>query len=164
VLAARALAPAIDYSHSPKRAATPQLSKLPQSAYIYRREPLPLQNENFRYDEKDHVWHTTVFPSIKPATRRDAQLLQSWLRSSIANIRDINPSNDLTTTANEAEIYETCIEEVARQVFVECPERGRLLLRVIKGYSMVFQIALEELRASEERLRQQKGECMTAFW
>lgn len=87
VIAARSLTPSKLHSLPPKRKDIPIPSPLPPSAYIERKEPLPLQHSEFQYDEKERVWRTTVFPATRPDARRDALLLRAWMEDSIAQLR-----------------------------------------------------------------------------
>ena len=147
--------------------------------------PAPHHPEHYRvaHDPVADVWRTTVFPPLVPSGRGDVLVLDRWLRLMVERHlgstggnagageawrsgaagtppdagRD--PAGWLSALVN---IYAMAMGEIARQVSVECAERGQLLARVWHAILDLHTAQLTQARQEEERLRAALAEGVAA--
>eukprot|EP01112_Ceratiomyxa_fruticulosa_P015466 TRINITY_DN4547_c0_g1_i1.p1 TRINITY_DN4547_c0_g1~~TRINITY_DN4547_c0_g1_i1.p1 ORF type:complete len:838 (+),score=208.06 TRINITY_DN4547_c0_g1_i1:368-2881(+) len=111
------------------------------------------------FSEKDKMWHTTVFPSLKPTSRQEVLLLDKWLNDMLAE--NVAKVQDPVEAVKEAQqLYSMCFHEIIRQVYVHCAERGQLMEKVWYRYLQLFEhiLRLREAERSryQRRLEEQK--------
>ena len=75
-------------------------------------------------DEKNKTWLQPV--STTPATKQDVVALQEDLEKALTNA----DARQVGICPVREEIYQSCFEEVIRQVTLDCTERGELLHEV----------------------------------
>ena len=46
--------------------------------------PDDTEGRKYWYDEKEQIWVSVIFPSMKPSGRQDVSLLDDWLNRSLA--------------------------------------------------------------------------------
>ncbi|CAG9316946.1 unnamed protein product [Blepharisma stoltei] len=83
-----------------------------------------------------------------PAGRKDVELLAEWVDRMLLKLAEetAEPEKMLEETNR---IYTTCINEIIRQITVQCKERGELITTIWKAYQNVFERAL---RISQAKL------------
>ena len=68
-------------------------SLIPSSDYVVIAASTPPEDPERAgdavYDEKSGMWHTTVFPSQHPSSRRDVELLEQWLEKADCRAREV---------------------------------------------------------------------------
>eukprot|EP01105_Mastigella_eilhardi_P022176 TRINITY_DN5447_c0_g1_i1.p1 TRINITY_DN5447_c0_g1~~TRINITY_DN5447_c0_g1_i1.p1 ORF type:complete len:820 (-),score=235.45 TRINITY_DN5447_c0_g1_i1:84-2522(-) len=121
--------------------------------------PSPGAEFRIEFDDKDKVWKKTVFPSLKPASRREVLLLDEWLTETLEENQKKN-LGPIDMVKEAQQLYSICIHEVIRQVYVQCMERGQLLEKIWKRYLQLFEHVLKirerEQNAYNQKLQQQK--------
>lgn len=103
-----------------------------------------------------------LFPANKPSSRADAQMLDQWVSTSLANYaqrvtqmsRVHHAEEDLTRAVEEiVPILSIGLNEIVRQLSQHCLERGLVLEKIWRTYVELFERAFAEAR---EVLRKQK--------
>eukprot|EP00741_Cyanophora_paradoxa_P021629 tig00000241_g20877.t1 len=74
-----------------------------------------------------------AFDKRVPANRRDVMLLENWMREQLSRVELIGDDERLAQQAHA--VYSACMAEIAKQVGVQCVERGALLESVWKNYT-----------------------------
>ncbi|CAG9309926.1 unnamed protein product [Blepharisma stoltei] len=90
-----------------------------------------------------------------PASRKDAELLVEWVDVMLSKaLQEQNDDPDKLFESTHM-IYSTCLNEIIRQVSVQCKERGMLMGKVWNAYQALFEKALSisksKLELVEER-------------
>jgi len=89
-----------------------------------------------------------------PASRSDILTLSQWTQSHIKRVVESPlPENEKLFQCDE--IYNICLNEIIRQISIECAERGELLLNIWSSYIHMFskfrEHALKECEATKEK-------------
>merc|ERR1712063_233825 len=109
---------------------------------------------------EDQLW--VQYVSSTPATRADVIHLQEdrdkWLQQRQARETGICPVRE--------ELYSQCFDELIREVTINCPERGLLLLRVrdeirmsIAAYQTLYQSSVTF--GTRKQLQSEEGKAQT---
>ena len=112
------------------------------------------------WTQEDQLW--VQYVSSTPATRADVINLQEdldkWLQQRQARETGICPIRE--------ELYSQCFDELIRQVTINCPERGLLLLRVrdeirmsIAAYQTLYQSSVTF--GTRKQLQSEQGKAET---
>ena len=76
------------------------------------------------------------------------------IQTAIINVQnDSMMWNILTLVRNQQMVYDICIKELARQVSVQCRERGELLNKVCNAYGTLFSKLPSYFAAAEASMR-----------
>jgi hypothetical protein len=114
------------------------------------------------------MYHTVLFPPLKPASRKDVVILGEWLETQMASIlarevslknagkRAKNDSDGLQRVENEQaeclndklQIFSLCLNEIVRQVSLHCAERGELLRKIWGSFTAVFDHLLQDMQST----------------
>jgi flagellar biosynthesis chaperone FliJ len=114
------------------------------------------------------MYHTVVFPPLKPASRKDVVVLGEWLENQMGGIlaREISLKNagkrakdapgELQRVENDQaeclndklQIFTLCLNEIVRQVTLHCAERGDLLGKVWGNFTAVFDHLLQDMQTT----------------
>ncbi|PRP89709.1 axonemal dynein light chain domain-containing protein 1-like [Planoprotostelium fungivorum] len=119
-------------------------SKIPEKYHKVDRYPVqPLQSkdrmESFEYS--DNMWSKTWFPSSKPVDRREVQQLSITFDEMLHDLDLEKGEKKLETTQvieREQQVFDILLNEIIRQVYVECADRGALLHKVSTRYKDLF--------------------------
>ena len=72
-----------------------------------------------------------------PASRQDVKVLANWMEEKVNSINK-GPASDSEKYAKCDEVYNLCLNELLRQVSVDCMERGELLYKIWISYYKMF--------------------------
>ena len=87
----------------------------------------------------DNVWYRTWFPSNKPKDRREVVALAQTFDQMLLDIaQQDHYSMSVSRIDKEQKVYEIVLNEIIRQVYVECSDRGVLLEKVANRYGELF--------------------------
>lgn len=104
-------------------------------------------------------WQHVVFPSLRPAERREVALVAAWLNAALpANPRALVAVDDGAVDSQGMEaLVDTlsrCMRELERQTAVHCSDRARLLSRVWttaeEAFSSLLRIVRNVQRARDD--------------
>lgn len=141
-------------SNTTKKNQTYNLSEKPN---LTVKEALAAMFDTRRWQEAGRKFIQTV--SDDPATRENAKELFRALESKLKERR----AREESICPIREQIFAECFEEIIRQVTIECPERGLLLLRVrdqlkmtIASYQILYESAIlfgirKQLQAENEK-------------
>eukprot|EP00388_Colpodella_angusta_P006879 GDKJ01019928.1.p1 GENE.GDKJ01019928.1~~GDKJ01019928.1.p1 ORF type:complete len:359 (-),score=59.47 GDKJ01019928.1:61-1137(-) len=122
-------------------------TQIPEVHHVTERSFLP--TEGSKYNPKDGMWHTLIFPSNKPSSRMDAVLLDRWITHALEQYTvRLGTKADLSMAVEElVPILSKGLNELVRQVSHHCVERGVVLEKVWRTYVELFDRVLKELKA-----------------
>eukprot|EP00920_Eleutheroschizon_duboscqi_P028034 GHVT01068493.1.p1 GENE.GHVT01068493.1~~GHVT01068493.1.p1 ORF type:complete len:470 (-),score=77.77 GHVT01068493.1:1859-3268(-) len=131
--------------------ATLATSPIPPDDYISETSPLPSPGAEYR--DEDGKWHSVVFPSRTPSSRRDAILLDQWITRALADkLGGLGAQGDLTAAVDElVPLLSIGLNEAVRQVSHHCAERGLVIEKIWSTYVELFDRVLSEMRRTHER-------------
>ena len=93
-----------------------------------------------------------TFAARRPATRTDTILLCAWLQEQLVKLEDGDESASLR-------LWDEAMDELARQVTVECAERGRLLeLSRLQYLARISKLEAQLAAANERNERNERNE------
>lgn len=85
---------------------------------------------------KDGEWNRTWFPSTYPRDRREVLQLADTFEKMLQEVQyESEPAAQLD---KEQRVYDIVLNEVIRQVYVECFDRGVILEKVSNKYRELF--------------------------
>eukprot|EP00002_Diphylleia_rotans_P012333 TRINITY_DN2412_c0_g2_i1.p1 TRINITY_DN2412_c0_g2~~TRINITY_DN2412_c0_g2_i1.p1 ORF type:complete len:882 (-),score=178.89 TRINITY_DN2412_c0_g2_i1:204-2849(-) len=125
-------------------------SLIPPEHHVIDKAKFPPSDTDYKYeyDEKERVWKATVFPGLRPSSRREVVLLDKWLNDQLT--QSMSRNKDPIEIVREAQfLYSASFNEIVRQVSVHCQERGKLLSKIWNRYIQLFEIVME-LRDQEK--------------
>ena len=88
--------------------------------------PEDTEGRKFWYDEKEQVWVSVIFPSMKPSGRHDVALLDDWLNRALAEKaleKGMSSENQSAMVKEQLNVLMIGFREVVRQVATSCTER-----------------------------------------
>lgn len=91
--------------------------------------------------------------SQTPATRQDVMVLSTWMNSKIQQIAENGSLKEEEKNLQYDRLYNICINEVFRQISLECAERGELIHRIWSCYFQIFSQCKLNLEAEIQRLK-----------
>eukprot|EP00741_Cyanophora_paradoxa_P025300 tig00000361_g24419.t1 len=96
-----------------------------------------------------------VFLSRTPAGRKDALLLEAWVKQQCEATAAVAQGDPLEAVEHELRVYTMAVHEIARQVSVGCVERGTLLATLWSRYTEL----LNRVHAAQtDQLRRERGD------
>jgi len=95
---------------------------------------------------KDNIWYKTWFPSNRPKDRREVLQLAQTFETMMQEIAAEGDSS-VSQIDREQRVYDIVLNELIRQVYVECSDRGILLEKVSTRYKELFSRVPELLLA-----------------
>ena len=116
-------------------------SVIPPQHYLVESSPVPppeVDKYAVEYDSEAKLWHTTVFPALRPSGRRDVLLLERWLNTMLESQR-LDNMGPIEVLSQVQDIFSMCFNEIVRQVSVHCVERGRLMHAIWSRYCELFE-------------------------
>jgi hypothetical protein len=112
------------------------------------------QKNTFKTD-KDKLWHTVIFPTHKPSGRKEVFLLEEWLNNMLH--QNLGRSEDPLAAVKEAEkLYSIVFNEIIRQVWVTCAERGQLMQKIWHKYMQLFEHILKMREQEKDQYSRSK--------
>eukprot|EP00742_Colponemidia_sp_Colp-10_P001595 GILJ01001714.1.p1 GENE.GILJ01001714.1~~GILJ01001714.1.p1 ORF type:complete len:479 (-),score=60.50 GILJ01001714.1:180-1616(-) len=153
----------LSHRHDKPNFLSPRLppSRVPIEESIIERTffpPKPGEHQS-SFIDSEGLFHTVVFPASKPSSRRDAILLDHWMTTVLEEQSyKIQNASDLSTVVDEiVPVLSTGVNEVVRQVTLQCTERGMLLDKMWRTYVQLFQRVLSDYKRKmhnqEERVQ-----------
>eukprot|EP00753_Platysulcus_tardus_P020701 PLAT8346.1.p1 GENE.PLAT8346.1~~PLAT8346.1.p1 ORF type:complete len:966 (+),score=525.09 PLAT8346.1:64-2898(+) len=143
-------------------------STVPAFLRIIERSPLPPKQAGAYetwYDEREAMWHTVVFPALKPASRQDVALLERWLGEQMGKITE--QFGERITSDNMADVVQAAVpvlsmslNELVRQVALHCSERGQLLDKTWKSFTQLFDAVLVEMKDTMDQYQTKMMDLM----
>jgi len=88
-----------------------------------------------------------------PASRQDVIVLNSWIDSKIQQVTDDAIMKEEEKNAMCDKFYTVCLNEIFRQISVECTERADLLFRIWTSYFKLFNLARNRTEAENKNLK-----------
>lgn len=85
-----------------------------------------------------------------PASRKDAEMLVEWVDLMLSKaVKEQNENPDKLFESTHM-IYSACLNEIIKQVSVQCKERGMLMSKVWNAYQSLFEKALSLSKSKQE--------------
>jgi hypothetical protein len=155
----------------------PSLQVVRESAVRPPRLGASAEGGNEHWDEVSKTWKTLIFPVAKPVGRNDVHLLDEWLKSTLlsqekAYKQHVQAAIDSAEPLSNARkvmilvnqtipVLTAAMNEVIRQVSVQCVERGQILDNVWSSFMEIFDKVLGET-TSTMSVYQQKMDQLQA--
>lgn len=134
---------------------------------------------NSVYSEVDGMWHTKVFPSDTPSSRKDAEMLDAWITRALKRHQESSvqmhtrsdgslggkeKKDDLVQTVEALiPILSVALHEVVRQVTYQCSERGVALDKIWRTYVELFHRVLRQMQQSMRDQKQRTLETQSSL-
>eukprot|EP00741_Cyanophora_paradoxa_P019665 tig00021137_g18983.t1 len=150
---------------SPKPARANQIppSLIPRKYHVVAKSehPPPAGKHVAELDPKTKVWHTTLFPSLEPSSRKEAMLLDKCLDDMLNRVdregqarRQEDPSRppaDFAEVLDRRSVLSIVYHELVRQVATYCVERAHVMARVWGEFCELFDgaVAVNERQTKE---------------
>lgn len=106
------------------------------------------------YDDGEHLWITTMFPTKNPTSRQEVQDVEGLMMRLLKENQEEH-DDPLEAVKGAQEIYNLVFHELIRQVWVQCADRGVLMERIWNRYLMLFEHILK-MREHERGQYQKK--------
>ncbi|CAG9318176.1 unnamed protein product [Blepharisma stoltei] len=123
--------------------------------------PLDLkQLDKFLRKEKtngDIVENNEYFELGQPTSRRDAENIGEWLDLMLTKALEEIKDDPEKLFENTNEIYTIGLNEIIRQVSVQCKERGILLRKIWDAYQKLFENAISMMKLRLEQTKSQNS-------
>ena len=108
-------------------------SIVPKELQIIKTSPLPptgdvAANYDVHFDSRSGLFHTVLFPPLRPTSRRDVLILDRWTRSTLAarqRGREGLGADVVEDIRAALPVLNAAMVELVRQVAVHCGERGQ---------------------------------------
>jgi hypothetical protein len=118
------------------------------------------RSELFQSMEQDPFWHTKLFDNLAPSGRSSVRSLREWLLSKIeANNKD-QPLHSEQYVANQISLYNVAFTDLARQVSIQCVDRGRLMLEIWISSSKLNEWLIDRL-TSQKLITEKKAKVLS---
>ncbi|KAI6653211.1 Axonemal dynein light chain domain-containing protein 1-like isoform X2 [Oopsacas minuta] len=144
---------------------------IPNEYKLYRHpgvlglEPI---EDKYSVRAKQHPAHMTVFPSLKPVSRKEVVLLRQTMHDMLLKLRRDNEKTEYVSPQTqlhelmdiikkEQEVYNTVFHEIIRQVSIHCLEQGQLLSELREQYSSLFSRIPRQIRGLHDELVAQRA-------
>eukprot|EP00929_Paragymnodinium_shiwhaense_P026960 TRINITY_DN15935_c0_g2_i1.p1 TRINITY_DN15935_c0_g2~~TRINITY_DN15935_c0_g2_i1.p1 ORF type:complete len:535 (+),score=191.42 TRINITY_DN15935_c0_g2_i1:197-1801(+) len=131
---------------------TPKIpaSLIAETEHVYEKTFMPLDTTS-AYSEADGLWHTKVFPSQAPSSRKDAVMLDAWITKSLEQqgASESATSEELVQAVEKlVPTLSVALHEIVRQVTHQCMERGSVLEKIWRTYVELFNRVLKQMQES----------------
>ncbi|GMI16672.1 hypothetical protein TrLO_g10838 [Triparma laevis f. longispina] len=111
--------------------------------------PASESGRKFWFDEKEQMWVSVIFPSMKPTGRHDVELLDQWLNRALAEKalgEGMSSEEQSVMVKEQLNVLMIGFREVVRQVSVQCTDRGMLLDKIWKAMSGLLDFVVKEMQ------------------
>ncbi|CDW88315.1 ef hand family protein [Stylonychia lemnae] len=100
----------------------------------------------------------------QPSARQDAIMLINWFQHSLNLInRDVNEQKVLQKQSLTQVVFNLCIEEICRQVSVQCVERGELLRKIFDQYTQLIENMSKNFKAKRVEIKKKLSDKVQEY-
>jgi len=113
-------------------------TRIPSEFHEYSSDAFPMEIMGARDEDVAMAGARGVrtFPSQRPTSRKEAQLLSRVYNAMMTKVQDINDEEGMEE--RQLQVCDVVMHELARQVYVGCEDRGVLLRKVISKWQSVW--------------------------
>eukprot|EP00002_Diphylleia_rotans_P034633 TRINITY_DN7469_c0_g1_i1.p1 TRINITY_DN7469_c0_g1~~TRINITY_DN7469_c0_g1_i1.p1 ORF type:complete len:1543 (+),score=349.36 TRINITY_DN7469_c0_g1_i1:110-4738(+) len=132
-------------------------TKIPKPFQVFEASPLAPTDPNLHaeYEAIEKLWKVRLFPAANPTSRQDVVMLERWMDCMVERV--ITKGADINLVARETHLlYTICLNEIVRQVSVQCVERGQLIGKIWNRYCLLFEMYLNYGGEVQKQLEKEK--------